>query len=74
MCPKFLINISGGPRIEVGGAKMFSGIVTNGAKWSHANKVSFKMVWGPGPALGPWKLLGFSLLNMHSPCFLGTFL
>ena len=21
---------------------------------------------GPGPALGPWKLLGFSLLNMHS--------
>ena len=22
--------------------------------------------WGPGPALGPWKLLGISLLNMHS--------
>ena len=23
-------------------------------------------VWGLGPALGPWKLLGISLLNMHS--------
>ena len=23
-------------------------------------------VWGPGPALGPRKLLGISLLNMHS--------
>ena len=22
--------------------------------------------WGSGPALGPWKLLGFSLPNMHS--------
>ena len=22
--------------------------------------------WGPGPALGPWKLLAISLLNMHS--------
>ena len=22
--------------------------------------------WGLGPALGPWKLLGISLLNMHS--------
>ena len=29
---------------------------------------------GPGPALGPWKFLGFSLLNMHSPTFPGTFL
>ena len=26
-------------------------------------------VWGPGPALGPWKLLGISLLNMHSLYF-----
>ena len=25
--------------------------------------------WGPGPALAPWKLLGFTLPNMHSPCF-----
>ena len=33
-----------------------------------------KKGWGPGPALGPWKLLGFPLLNMHSPCFLGIFL
>ena len=30
-------------------------------------------VWGLGPALGPQKLLGFSLLNMHSPSFPGTF-
>ena len=28
---------------------------------------------GPGPALGPWKLLHFSLSNMHSPTFPGTF-
>ena len=32
---------SGGPRIEVGGGQFFSGKVTDGAKWSHANKVSF---------------------------------
>ena len=24
------------------------------------------LAWGPGPALGPRKLLGISLLNMHS--------
>ena len=26
--------------------------------------------WGPGPALGPQKLLGISLLNMHSLHFI----
>ena len=29
---------------------------------------------GPGPALGPQKLMGFSLPNMNSSCFLSTFL
>ena len=25
--------------------------------------------WGPGHALGPWKLLSFKCLNMDFPCF-----
>ena len=33
-------------------------------QWSHTNKVSPNWL-GPGPTLGPRKLLGFSLLNMH---------
>ena len=38
----FMYIISGGPRIEVRGQICFLGKVANGAKWSHANEVSFK--------------------------------
>ena len=64
---------SADPGLRSRGVKIFS------AKSLMEQSGVMQMKWalmgrGPGPALGPWKLLGFSLLNMHSPCFLGTFL
>ena len=42
------------------------------AKLGEPSKV-YNIGQGPGPALGPWKLLHFWLSNMHSPTFPGTF-
>ena len=58
-----------GSRILVGGGKKFSIEVLlmecSGVawmKWAYIGR-------GPGPSLGPWKLLDFTLPNMHFPWF-----
>ena len=50
-----------------GGQKLSLGKFPDAVKWDLKGQ-------GPGPTLGSWKLLAFSLMNVHSPCFLGTFL
>ena len=51
-----------------GDHKFFWLIFVDSAQQSCVNEVS--PYWpGPGPTLGPWKLLGSSLLNMHSLYF-----
>ena len=50
-----------------GGAKHFSRDFADKVKQANIGR-------GPGPALGPLKLLHFYLSNIHSPTFLVTFL
>ena len=48
----------------VKGVQNFLSIFADSAQWGHVDEVSPNWL-GPGPTLGPWKLLGFSLLNIH---------
>ena len=66
---------SSGSRIWLrGGPKFLLAYIADVSKWSHVSEVSTSWPGGPGPTLGPQKLMGFSLPNMHYPCFLSTFL
>ena len=66
---------SSGSRIWLrGGPKFLLAYIADVTKLSRMSEASTSWPGVQGPALGPQKLTGFSLPNMHSPCFLSTFL
>ena len=54
------------PGFDQGGAQIMTGINCRQCTAASCEQSEPFSAWGPGPALGPWKLLGISLLNMHS--------
>ena len=54
------------PGFDQGGAKIVTGLNCRLCAAASCKQSKPFSAWGPGPALGPWKLLGISLLNMHS--------
>ena len=54
------------PGFDQGGAKIVTGLNCRQCAAVSCERSEPFSVWGPGPTLGPQKLLGISLLNMHS--------
>ena len=48
-----------------GGAQIVTGLSCRRCAAALCKRSEPFSVWGLGPTLGPWKLLGISLLNMH---------
>ena len=59
LCPRF---------VEGGDKQMFMDIFGDRMQGSCTNEVTSSSRQGPGPALGPWKLLRFKWINLDSPC------
>ena len=49
-----------------GGAQIVTGLNCQQCTAASCERSEPFSAWGPGPTLGPLKLLGISLLNMHS--------
>ena len=54
------------PGFDQGGPQIVAGLNCRRYAAASCERSEPFSAWGPGPALGPWKLLGISLLNMHS--------
>ena len=54
------------PGFDEGRAQIMTGLNCQWCAAASCEQSEPFLVWGPGPALGPQKLLGISLLNMHS--------
>ena len=54
------------PGFDQGGAQIVTGLNCQQCAAASCERNEPFAVWGLGPALGPQKLLGISLLNMHS--------
>ena len=54
------------PGFDQGGAQIVTGLNCQQCAAVSCEQSEPFSAWGLGPALGPWKLLGISLLNMHS--------
>ena len=54
------------PGFDQGGAQIMTGLNCQPCAAALCKQSKPFSVWGPGPTLGPQKLLGISLLNMHS--------
>ena len=54
------------PGFDQGEAQIVTGLNCRRCVAASGERSEPFSAWGLGPALGPWKLLGISLLNMHS--------
>ena len=54
------------PGLDRGGPQIMTGLNCQQCTAASCKRSKPFSAWGPGPALGPQKLLGISLLNMHS--------
>ena len=54
------------PGFDHGGPQIVTGLKLPTCAAASCEQSEPFSAWGPGPTLGPWKLLGISLLNMHS--------
>ena len=53
-----------------GGKQVFVEVLVMGCKGvAQMKRKPHHVGWGPGPAIGPGKLLSFKCLNMDFPCF-----
>ena len=54
------------PGFDQGGPQIMTGLNCQWCTAALCEQSEPFSAWGPGPTLGPQKLLGISLLNMHS--------
>ena len=54
------------PGFDQGGPQIVTGLNCRRCAAASSERSETFSAWGLGPALGPQKLLGISLLNMHS--------
>ena len=59
-------NTGADPGFDQGGAQIVTGLNCGRYAAASCERSEPFSAWGPGPTLGPGKLLGISLLNMHS--------
>ena len=59
-------NAGADPGFDRGGAQIVTGLNCQWCAAASCERSEPFSAWGPGPTLGPQKLLGISLLNMHS--------